>query len=99
MVRRYSDLRRRRIHFSLLCHSYAGHVSASLSTSLTIKATQPPSAASPATVIIESSDVWDMTLPWLPIYWDMDILRRYRRAGYTFVSLTLQDWPPTFEGR
>jgi len=28
----------------------------------------------------------------------MDILRRYRRAGYTFVSLTLQDWPPTFEG-
>lgn len=53
---------------------------------------------SPATSIVVSSDVWDMTLPWLPIYWDIDILRRYKRAGFTFVSLTLQDWPPTFDG-
>jgi membrane dipeptidase len=48
--------------------------------------------------LLATSDVWDVTLPWLPIYWDMDILRRYRRAGFTFVSLTLQDWPPTLEG-
>jgi membrane dipeptidase len=47
---------------------------------------------------VAAPHVWDMTLPWLPIYWDMEILARYRRAGYTFVSLTLQDWPPTFEG-
>jgi membrane dipeptidase len=39
-----------------------------------------------------------MTLPWLPIYWDIDILRRYKQSGFTFMSLTLQDWPPTFEG-
>lgn len=48
--------------------------------------------------LLATSDIWDMTLPWLPIYWDMDVLARYRRAGFTFVSLTLQDWPPTFDG-
>jgi membrane dipeptidase len=51
-----------------------------------------------AAEILASSDVWDMTLPWLPLYWDIDILARYKRAGYTFVSATLQDWPPTLEG-
>jgi membrane dipeptidase len=39
-----------------------------------------------------------MTLPWLPIYWEIDTLARYKRAGYTFVSATLQDWPPTLDG-
>lgn len=48
--------------------------------------------------ILAASDVWDMTLPWLPVYWDLEILARYKRAGFTFVSLTLQDWPPTFDG-
>ncbi len=48
--------------------------------------------------ILASSDVWEMTLPWTPDCWDMDTLARYRRAGFTFASLTLQDWPPTFEG-
>jgi membrane dipeptidase len=48
--------------------------------------------------VMSSADVWDMTLPWIPCYWDLEILARYRRAGYTFVSATLQDWPPTFEG-
>jgi membrane dipeptidase len=51
-----------------------------------------------ARAILRSADVWDMTLPWLPVYWNMDVLRRYKRAGYTFVSLTLQDWPPTLKG-
>ena len=51
-----------------------------------------------ARVISTAPGVWEMTLPWLPIYWDMDVLARYKRAGFTFVSLTLQDWPPTFEG-
>jgi membrane dipeptidase len=50
------------------------------------------------TETLASCDVWDMTLPWIPVYWDMEILARYKRAGYTFVSLTLQDWPPTFDG-
>jgi membrane dipeptidase len=49
-------------------------------------------------LITDAPDVWEMTLPWLPIYWDMDVLARYKRAGFSFVSLTLQDWPPTFQG-
>jgi membrane dipeptidase len=57
-----------------------------------------PEVASTAREILSSSaDIWDMTLPWLPIYWDMAILKRYRQAGFTFVSLTLQDWPPSLE--
>ena len=48
--------------------------------------------------ILSATDIWDMTLPWLPCYWDLEILARYRHAGYTFVSATLQDWPPTFDG-
>lgn len=56
-------------------------------------------AANPAVAeILRTSEVWDMTLPWVPVYWDIAVLARYRRAGYTFVSATLQDWPPTFEG-
>ncbi len=51
------------------------------------------------TSILAETDVWDMTVPWVPEYWDMQTLRRYQRAGFTFVSLTAQDWgPPTFEG-
>lgn len=58
-----------------------------------------PDPVDPAVAaILASSDVWDMTLAWLSIFWDMNTLRRYRRAGYTFASLTLQNWPPTFEG-
>lgn len=50
--------------------------------------------------VISGSDVWDMTIPWTPDDrdWDLDILLRYKRAGFTFASLTLSDWPPTFEG-
>jgi membrane dipeptidase len=48
--------------------------------------------------ILASADVWDMTLPWLPEYWEIETLARFRKAGFTFVSATLQDWPPTFDG-
>jgi membrane dipeptidase len=48
--------------------------------------------------LLSSTEAWDLTLPWLPVYWDIDILRRYHAAGYTFASATLQDWPPTWEG-
>jgi len=51
-----------------------------------------------AAEILSSADVWDMTLPLVPPYWDIEVLVRYRRAGYTFVSATLQDWPPTYTG-
>lgn len=43
-------------------------------------------------------DVWDMTLPWPTIYWDIETLRRYRQGGYSYISLTIQDLPATFEG-
>jgi membrane dipeptidase len=48
--------------------------------------------------ILASCDIWDMTLPWVDIYWDLEVLARYKRAGYTFVSASLHDWPPTFDG-
>lgn len=60
---------------------------------------EPQANDNPAiAAVLSSADVWDMTLPWIPCYWDVEILARYRRAGYTFISATLQDWPPTFEG-
>ena len=48
--------------------------------------------------ILTSADIWDLTLPWVPDYQDMDILVRYKRAGFTFVSATVEDFPPTFDG-
>ena len=48
--------------------------------------------------ILAGADVWDMTLPWLERYWDIEILARYKRAGFTFVSATIEDLPRTFEG-
>lgn len=48
--------------------------------------------------ILASSDVWDMTLPWVPEYQDLNTLRRFKAAGYTFISATTEDFPPTFEG-
>jgi membrane dipeptidase len=48
--------------------------------------------------ILNSSDVWDMTLPWLLDQQDMSTLARFKRAGYTYVSATTEDFPPTLEG-
>lgn len=42
--------------------------------------------------------VWDMTLPWARVYWDIATLRRYHQSGYSFVNLTIQDMPATFDG-
>ena len=68
------------------------------------------SAASPSTKVnahpaagrvhqlLRGTDVWDMTLPWAAPYWNIDTLRRFHRAGFTFISLTAQDIPPTFQG-
>lgn len=53
---------------------------------------------SAARTFLSKCEAWDITLPWIPMYWDIDVLARYRNAGFTFVSATLQDWPPTFEG-
>lgn len=49
-------------------------------------------------LIDRCENVWDMTLPWPRLYWEMDVLRRYHAAGYTFASLTVQDMPATYEG-
>lgn len=65
-----------------------------MATSSFENATDNPTIAA----ILSSTDVWDMTLPWIPCYWDLEILARYKRVGYTFISATLQDWPPTFDG-
>jgi membrane dipeptidase len=54
--------------------------------------------AAAVSAILASSDVWDMTLPWLEEQQEMAVLARFRRAGVTFVSATAQDFPPTFEG-
>ena len=43
-------------------------------------------------------DVWDMTVPWVEMYWSIDVLNRYRQAGYTFANLTIQDMPASYEG-
>jgi membrane dipeptidase len=48
--------------------------------------------------LLASADVWDLTLPWVPMYWDLETLAAYRAAGYTFVSASLTDWPPSWEG-
>lgn len=39
-----------------------------------------------------------MTLPWLPEQQSLETLRRYHRAGFSFVSATAEDFPPTFDG-
>jgi membrane dipeptidase len=48
--------------------------------------------------ILASAEVWDMTLPWVKEYQEIDTLARFKRAGFTFVSTTTEDFPPSFEG-
>src|SRR5262245_17264149 len=48
--------------------------------------------------ILHTSEVWDMTLPWLKEQQHMETLARFKRAGFTFVSATAEDFPPTLEG-
>jgi membrane dipeptidase len=48
--------------------------------------------------VLASCDVWDMTLPWTLPQQDVELLARYKRAGFTFVSATAQEIPTTFEG-
>jgi membrane dipeptidase len=48
--------------------------------------------------LLASCDVWDMTLPWLQEQQEIETLARYKRAGFTFVSATAEDFPPTYEG-
>lgn len=43
-------------------------------------------------------NVWDMTIPWVRMYWSIELLKRYHDAGYTYASLTIQDMPASFEG-
>src|SRR5258708_33544447 len=55
-------------------------------------------SVSPAVAaILASADVWDMTRPWMPVFWGMDNLARFKRAGFTFVAPTLRGWPPSVD--
>ena len=51
-----------------------------------------------ADVLAGCNSVWDLTLPWVRMYWSIDLLKRYWEAGYSYISLTVQDMPPTFDG-
>lgn len=42
--------------------------------------------------------VVDATLPWLKNYWSLATLKRLHAGGVTCVSLTVMDFPTTFEG-
>lgn len=48
--------------------------------------------------LLAASHAWDLTLPWPKHYRSIDVLRRFKAAGFTFASLTLQDLPATFTG-
>jgi hypothetical protein len=43
------------------------------------------------TELLAGTEVWDLTLPWVPMYWDLETLAAYRDAGWTFVSASLTD--------
>ena len=41
---------------------------------------------------------WDLTVPWVRQYWSVELIKRYHAKGFSYVNLTIQDSPPTFEG-
>ncbi len=49
-------------------------------------------------IIRDCPNVWDLTIPWVRMYWSFDLLKRYHGAGYSYASLTVQDMPASFEG-
>lgn len=49
-------------------------------------------------LIADCPNVWDLTIPWVRMYWSVELLRRYHEAGYTYASLTIQDMPASFVG-
>lgn len=57
-----------------------------------------PIQARAGQLIADCPNVWDLTIPWVRMYWSVDLLRRYHEAGYTYASLTIQDMPASFEG-
>lgn len=60
--------------------------------------TDLPDVDPEVSALLASCDVWDMTLPWLKSQQEMETLARFHRAGFTFVSATAEDFPPTMEG-
>ncbi len=52
-----------------------------------------------ASAIYEDALVWDMTLPWVEGYSDVDItLPRFKAAGVDLISLTVNDFPGSIGG-
>lgn len=60
--------------------------------------TSAHNSARAKSLITKAEHVWDLTLPWVEMYWSIDVLKRYREAGYTYISLTIQDMPASYEG-
>lgn len=42
--------------------------------------------------------VWDITVPCIEDYWAVQTFARFKKAGFTFVSATVADFPATFDG-
>ena len=52
-----------------------------------------------ASVLYEDALVWDMTLPWVEGYSDVDMtLPRFKAAGFDLISLTVNDFPGSIAG-
>lgn len=43
-------------------------------------------------------NVWDMTVPCIEDYWAVETFDRFWRTGFTFLSVTVEDFPATFAG-
>lgn len=54
-------------------------------------------STSRAADILASSNVWDMTVPWIGAQQDVNILRRFHQAGVKYISVTTMNFPVTME--
>lgn len=45
-----------------------------------------------------AANVWDMTVPCIEDYWAVETFERFRNVGFTFLSITVEDFPATFAG-
>lgn len=48
--------------------------------------------------MIDESLILDATIPWLENYWDEALLQRFWQSGINCVSLTVQDFPTSYQG-
>lgn len=48
--------------------------------------------------IAMAANVWDMTVPCIEDYWAVETFARFKKVGFSFLSLTVEDFPATFAG-